>query len=133
MGGPSRGQIARAVLESSAFTIRANMEQLERESGITASNIALGGGLSRSSTFREILPEVLDRPISMYSQSNVTARGCAAIARAALGEFKSLSESAMAASQDSYTSVADDETAIEYQGLYEDWLELNEEVGPLLT
>ena len=133
MGGPSRGQIGRAVLESFAFTIRANLEQLERESGITASRISLGGGLSRSSTFREILPDVLDRPVSMYSQFEVTARGCDAIARTALGEYKSLSEAATALSQDSHTSVPDAATAIECQGLYEDWLELNEDIGPLLT
>ena len=133
MGGPSRGHIGRAVLESFAFTIRANLEQLERESGITASNIALGGGLSRSSTFRKILPDVLDRPVSMYSQSDVTAFGCAAIARTALGEYASLAESAMVMSQDSRTSVPDDQNAVEYQGLYEDWLELNEDIGPMLT
>lgn len=133
MGGPSRGQIGRAVLESFAFTIRANLEQLEGESGITARSIALGGGLSRSSTFKETLPDVLDRPLSMYRQFEVTARGCDAIARTALGEYKSLSEAAAAVSQDSHTSVPDDATAIEYQGLYEDWLELNEDIGPLLT
>ena len=133
MGGPSRGQIGRAVLESFAFTIRANLEQLERESGITASRIAFGGGLSRSNTFRAILPNVLSRPVSMSSHFEVTARSCDAIARTALCEYKSLSEAAAALSQDSRTSVPDTATAIEYQGLYEDWLELNEDIGPLLT
>ena len=133
MGGPSRGQISRAVLESFAFTIRANLEQLERESGITASRIAFGGGLSRSNTFRAILPNVLSRPVSMCNQSDVTALGCNAIARTAIGEYKSLSEAAMALSQDSRTSAPDATIAVEYQGLYEDWLELNEDIGPLLT
>ena len=132
MGGPSRGQISRAVLESFAFTIRANLEQLERESGMTASRIALGGGLSRSSTFRGMLPDVLGHPISMYSQPDVTALGCAAIARAAIGEYKSLYESAMALSQDSRTSVPDAGATAEYEDYYEHWLEVHESIGPLL-
>ena len=133
MGGPTPGQISRATLESFAYTIRANLEQLESESGITASRIALGGGLSRSSTFRKILPDVLNRPVSMYGHFDATIRGCAAVARTALGEYKSLSESAMVMSQESRTSVPDEATAFEYQGFYEDWLELNEDIGPLLT
>ena len=132
IGGPTPGQMGRAALESFAYTIRANLEQLERESSITASRIALGGGLSRSRTFKEILPDVLGRPISTYSQSDVTARGCAAIARTAIGDYSSLAESAAAASQGSRTSAPDPSTAAEYQDHYERWLEINEGIGPLL-
>ena len=132
MGGPTQGQMGRAALESFAYTIRANLDQLERESGITASRIALGGGLSRSITFREILPDVLGRPISIYSRSDVTALGCAAIARTSLGEYSSLAESAVAASQGARTSAPDPSTAAEYQDYYELWLEINEGIGPLL-
>ena len=133
MGGPSRGPIGRAALESFAYAIRANLEQLEREYGFTARHIALGGGLSRSSTFREILPDVLGRPISTHWKTDVTARGCAAIARTAVGEYSSLAESAVAASQGAMTIDPDPSSAAEYQDHYERWLELNEEIGPLLS
>ncbi len=132
IGGPTPGQMGRAALESFAYTIRANLEQLERESGITASRIALGGGLSRSITFREILPDILGRPVSTYSQCDVTARGCAAIARTSLGEYSSLAESAVAASQGARTSEPDPSTAAEYQDYYERWLDVHESIGPLL-
>ena len=131
-GGPTPRQIGRAALESFAYAIRANLEQLENESGITADSIALGGGLSRSTTFRRILPDVLGRPISTYNQSDVTARGCAAIAMTAMGEYSSLAESAVAASQEARTSDPDPSAAAEYQDHYERWLELNEGIGPLL-
>ncbi len=133
MGGPTRGQISRAALESFAYTIRANLEQLESEYGIAASRIALGGGLSRSSTLREILPNVLDRPVSMHIQSEVTPRGCDAIARTALGEYGSVAEAAEVASQEARTSTPDPLEAADYQDLYDDWLDLNEDIGPLLT
>ncbi len=131
-GGPTQGQIGRAALESFSYAIRANLEQLESESGISADSIALGGGLSRSSTFRRILPDVLGRPISTHNQSDVTARGCTAIARTAIGEYSSLAESAVAASQEAPTSDPDPSAAAEYQDHYERWLELNESIGPLL-
>ena len=132
MGGPSPGQIGRAALESFAYTIRANLEQLEDESGITATRIALGGGLSRSGTFRRILPEVLGRPVATHSQTDVTALGCAVIARAALGEYRSLAESASATSQKALTLEPDPGAAAEYRDYYECWLEVHESIGPLL-
>ena len=132
MGGPTPGQISRAALESFAYTIRANVEQLERESGIAASHIALGGGLSRLSTFRQILPQVLGRPISMFRQPDTTARGAAMIARTAIGECSSLTEAAIALSHDTQTVEPDPADAAEYQDHYEHWLEVHESIGPLL-
>ncbi len=132
MGGPSPGQIGRAALESFAYTIRANLEQLERESGITATRIGLGGGLSRSSTFRRILPDVLGRLVAMYSQTDVTALGCAVIARTAIGEFTSLAEAAREASREALALEPDPGPSAEYQDYYERWLEVHESIGPLL-
>lgn len=132
MGGPTRGQISRAALESFAYTIRANLEQLESESAITASHVALGGGLSRSSTFRMILPNVLGRPISMFGEPDVTARGAAMIARMATGEYNCLAESATVASHDARTTEPDPVDSAEYQDHYERWLEVHETIGPLL-
>ena len=132
MGGPTPGQISRSALESFAYTIRANLEQLERESGIGASHISLGGGLSRLSTFRQILPQVLGRPISMFRQPDTTARGAAMIARTAIGEFDSLTEPAIMLSRRAKTMEPDPAEAAEYQDHYEQWLEVHESIGPLL-
>ena len=132
MGGPTPGQISRAALESFAYTIRANLEQLERESGIAAKHIALGGGLSRSSTFQQILPDVLGCPISMFRESDVTARGCAMIARTATGEYGSLLEAAAEVSRQTHTAEPDPAASAEYQDHYEHWLNVHESIGPLL-
>ena len=132
MGGPTLAQISRASLESFAYTIRANLEQLERESGITASCVALGGGLSRSSTFRQVLPNVLGRTISTFSEPDVTAVGSAMIARTAIGEYSSLAEAAARLSHRANDAEPHTAEAAEYQGHYEHWLEVHESIGPLL-
>lgn len=131
-GGPTPGQISRAALESFSYTIRANLEQLERESCVTESYIALGGGLSRSSTFRRILPDVLGCPISMFRESDVTARGCAMIARTAIGEYGSLLEAAAEVSHQAHISEPDPAASAEYQDHYEHWLSVHESIGSLL-
>ena len=132
LGGPTPGHISRSALESFAYTIRANLEQLEREAGIAASHISLGGGLSRLSTFRQILPQVLGRPISMSRQPDTTAIGAAMIARTAIGEFDSLTEPATMLSRRAQTMEPDPAEAAEYQDHYEQWLEVHESIGPLL-
>ena len=132
MGGPTPGQISRAALESFAYTIRANLEQLERESGITASRVALGGGLSRSSAFRQILPSVLGRPISTSREHNVTATGSAMIARTAIGEYDSIAEAAVTASHNTHTIEPNPTATVEYQDHYQRWQEVHEHIGPLL-
>ena len=132
MGGPTLAQISRAALESFVYTIRANLEQLERESGIAASRIALGGGMTRSSTFRQILPNALGRPISMLREPDVTATGSAMIARTTLGEYSSLAEAAIALSHHAHTTEPDPAAAAEYQDHYEHWLGVHESIGPLL-
>ena len=131
MGGPTPGQIARAALESFAYTTRANLEQLERESGMAASRVALGGGLSRSSAFRQILPSVLGRPISTSQEHNVTATGSAMIARTAIGQYGSLTE-ATTASHDTHTLEPNPTATAEYQDHYQRWQEVHEHIGPLL-
>ena len=132
MGGPTPGQISRAALESFAYTIRANLEQLERESGMAASRVALGGGLSRSSAFRQILPSVLGRPISTSREHNVTATGSAMIARTAIGEYDSIAEAAVTASHNTHTIEPNPTATVEYQDHYQRWQEVHESIGPLL-
>ena len=50
-----------------------------------------------------------------------------------MGEYSSLAETAVAASLEALTIDPDPSSAAEYQGYYERWLELNEDIGPLLS
>ncbi len=115
LGGTTRAQICRATLESFAYAIRANLEQAERESGVEATRVAFGGGLTRSATLRRILPSVLGRPVTTFSEHDATAAGAAG-ARAHGG----------------VTAQPDPAMAAEYQELYEMWSDAQERLGALL-
>ena len=115
LGGATRAQICRATLESFAYAIRANLEQAERESGVEATRIAFGGGLTRSATLRRILPSVLGRPVTTFAEHDATAAGAAG-ARAHGG----------------VTAQPDPAMAAEYQELYEMWSDAQERLGTLL-
>ena len=107
LGGPTPAQICRAALESFAYAIRANLEQAERESGVSATRIALGGGMTRSTTLCRILPDVLGRPITVFADHDATAAGAAG-ARAHGG----------------ITVQPSARAAAEYAALYEEWAAL---------
>ena len=89
-GGIGREHMARAALESMAFAVRANLEQLESVSGMTAAAVALGGGMTAASTWVEMLPDVLGRPVEVASEPDVTAAGARVTAEAALDGVDSL-------------------------------------------
>ena len=89
-GGIGREHMARAALESIAFAVRANLEQLESVSGTPAASVALGGGMTAASTWVEMLPDVLGRPVLVASEPDVTAVGARVTAAAALDGVDSL-------------------------------------------
>ncbi len=89
-GGIGREHMAKAALESMAFAVRANLEQLESVSGIPAAALALGGGMTAASTWVEMLPDVLGRSVQVASAPDVTAKGACVTAQAALDGVDSL-------------------------------------------
>ena len=109
LGAPTRARICRAALESFAYAIRANLEQAERESGVSATRIALGGGMTHSATLCRILPDVLGRPLTLFAEHDPTATGAAG--RRARGGIE-VQPNAVAAA--------------EYEGLYEEWREVQD-------
>ncbi len=92
IGSPegARGQLARAVVEGMAFTVRANLEQIRATAGCGASALRLGGGLSRSRFFAQLLASVLGEPLEVAAEPESTALGAALCAGVAAGTFESL-------------------------------------------
>ena len=132
LGGPTRGQLSRAALESFCYAIRANLEQAERESGVAATTISLCGGMIRSKTFQRIMPHILGRPLTVRPEHETTAIGAALVGRTAIGEFDSLYEAAQTQACRANITEPDTQTAAEYQERYTQWLELQGSVGGLL-
>ena len=121
-GGIGRGHAARAVLESISFAVRANLEQLESVTGGAASRLALGGGMTATSTWVEMLPNVLGRPVEVASAQHVTASGASVTALAALDGANSLP--GYAETNASTTTIEPSAVAsAEYEDLYGRWTE----------
>ncbi len=126
MSAPQRGDIARAVLEATAFAIRANVEQLESVSGMEVERLRLGGGMSRSRLFCRILCDVLDRPVVVARSAETSAVGAAILASVALGRYGSISEAADVMTVAGCELHPDVWASAAYEDCYERWSALSE-------
>jgi xylulokinase len=70
-----RGDLARAVLEGTAFSIRDNLEILERESDVPSGIVRLSGGGARSPIWPHILASILSREIRIHPGEDTECRG----------------------------------------------------------
>lgn len=122
-GGIGREHMARAALESIAFSVRANLEQLESVSGAQAVSVSLGGGMTASSTWVEMLPDVLGRPVQVSLEADVTASGARFTAEAALDGVDSVVRYAESAAESGTIEPGSVESA-EYEYHYMRWMEM---------
>ena len=123
-----RGHVVRAQMESAAFTIRANLEQLERAAGIRARVVRLGGGMTRMPVLGEIVAAVLGRQIGVSVSANVSALGAHVRATAAL-DGRSASELAATAAPTRLAALDPDPLAVaEYEDAYGRWTALTNEM-----
>jgi xylulokinase len=87
----TRGHLTRAVLEGIAYQIRENLAVTEEVGGAVAQVILYGGG-AKSSLWREIIADVLGRPVSWTEKPETAALGAAMLAGLGCGQFASLDE-----------------------------------------
>jgi xylulokinase len=84
----TRGDLMRAAFEGVAFAIRDGLEAL-LETGIEAPSLRLAGGGTRVQAWRQLLADVLQRPLYTSEISSASARGAALLAGVAGGVFSS--------------------------------------------
>lgn len=118
--------MVRAVLESSAYAIKANLLQLQETAGLRAKDVRIGGGMTRTHTFAQIVADVLGRQILVSPNYQVSSLGAALCAAVALGDFKSPEEAA--ASRRLTVVEPDPLKAAEYRDYYEQWLEVSKQL-----
>ena len=129
--GVGRGHVVRASIEAMAYTLRANLEQIEDISGTGVPSAAVGGGMTRSRTFLRALTDVLNRPVRISPGPETTAVGASLCARTSLGAFASLKEAAASVRPAMTVSEPDTRSAAEYDDLYERWLHLADRMEEL--
>ncbi len=121
MAAPGRGELLRSVLESIAFALRANLEQLERVSGSPLVRLHLGGGMSRSDLFAQIVADVIDRPVAVAHAAETSAVGAAVLAAVTLGLHASLEAAVAAMTRPRRVMEPELAASAAYEDYYERW------------
>lgn len=87
---PTAGDLLRALLESIAFAVRANLEQLAAVSGNSTGELRIGGGISRLGLFVQLVADALDRPVRRAVEPQSTGLGCATLIAVGAGVYPDL-------------------------------------------
>ncbi len=77
---PDSGDLLRSHLESIAFAVRGNLEQLRSCAGELPATLRVGGGMSRNSLLVQLIADVTGCRIARATVADCTALGCAILA-----------------------------------------------------
>jgi glycerol kinase len=81
----TKGHLARATLEATAFQTREIVEAMEQDSGIRLTSLKVDGGMVRNETLMQFQADVLDVPVTRPRETDTTALGAAYAAGLATG------------------------------------------------
>ncbi|HXV83636.1 MAG TPA: NAD(P)-dependent oxidoreductase [Candidatus Binatia bacterium] len=125
---PSRRRhLARAIVEGLAFAARSNIELLQKlgENGSVRA-IRLGGGMSKSGFFAQLLSDVLAAPVEVAQVPECSALGAAICAGVGVGLYKNVGDGAKCFGNGLRCYTPDPARRLAYQSLYDRWLEVRE-------
>jgi sugar (pentulose or hexulose) kinase len=131
MNERSPGHLARAGLESVAFSIKANLTQLTQVTGTAPASIALGGGMARSGLFCDVVANVLDADILVLGHRSASAAGAFVMAMTAIGRYDSPLQGAARSAQGLTPSSPNALSASDYEDHYSRWLEASSALAKL--
>jgi len=77
---PLRGEVLRAYIESIAYAIRGNCEQIAGVSGRAIGSLTVSGGMTRSATLLRLLADTLGAPLTVADVAESASLGCAILA-----------------------------------------------------
>ncbi len=117
-----RGHMYRAAQESIAYAIRGNCAQLQEVSGQAPSTLRVGGGMTRSALFPQLLANVLARPIEVSTEPEVTGLGAAMAVATGAGTYRSLRQAVREMSPKMRVFEPEGLAAVEYEEHYQRWL-----------
>ncbi len=87
---PKRAEVIAGFLESVAYSVRANLEQIEEASGRRIERLSLGGGLSKSALLVRLVSQVTAITIQVSEVAETAALGCALLAGVGAGLYPDL-------------------------------------------
>ncbi len=86
--GTTRAHIARAVLESIAFSTKDVVEAMQRESGIHLDELRVDGGATANAWLMQFQSDILNIPLDVPENAETTALGSAFLAGLATGVYQ---------------------------------------------
>jgi glycerol kinase len=87
-----KAQLARAVLEATAFQTREVVEAMEGDAGLQLNNLRTDGGMVQNELLMQFQADILDRTVVRPATREVTALGAAYAAALAVGYYGSTAE-----------------------------------------
>ncbi|MGB3218307.1 MAG: FGGY-family carbohydrate kinase, partial [Anaerolineae bacterium] len=126
-----REHLARACLENIAFAARANLELVTELSQAPVVQVAVGGGLTRSRVWTQMLADVLGRPLRVSALPDASSRGAAISAAVGAGLYPDLATAAAAMTRDDVSVTPARVALAEYLDLYERWQRAREQLDAL--
>ncbi len=88
----SKGHLARAVLEATAYQTREIVEAMEKDSGIMLDVLRADGGMIENELLMQFQADILNKPVVRPSIKETTALGAAYAAGLGVGLFKNTDE-----------------------------------------
>ena len=124
---PDGATIVRATIESFAFAIRLILDRI-RESNGPVEAVSVGGGLTRSKTFLDVLANVVEPPLYVSDGPDATILGTITLAAAAVEDGPGL-EAGLLARRRELRQLHPSPTAVEeYRYLFEAWASREQEL-----
>lgn len=121
---PECGQIFRSYLESVAYSIKANLDNIFEVTGRRASSLCLGGSMSKSDVVTGVLADVLEIPVFRSRDAQVSAMGAAAATWVSAGEAASLEEGVTMQEPNFDEFLPEPLRSAEYLDHYHRWLDM---------
>lgn len=92
MGNYGKKQMIRAFLESMAYAIKGNWDQIVNISNLEIKTVGICGGLSKSNIFVQMIADIIQFPISTYQTIEATGLGGAICAAVGSGIYNNFSK-----------------------------------------
>lgn len=126
-----RKEIGRAILENVCYGVRANIENLERASGIKIKELRMCGGESRSKLWRQMQADVLGKPVWIPEVKEATSLGAIICAGVGAGYYDNIVEAAKGLVKCDVVVEPDPETHKTYDALFHRWEKIYEKLSEL--
>lgn len=123
----TKAHVTRAILESIAYLVRADLEALQRL-GVSPSEVRLLGGAAKSHLWSQIKADVLGLPVAVLSGSDTAALGAAMIAAVGAGLLPDLPHAYAAMGRTGSVLMPQAETRQVYDHAYSRYRQLFEHV-----